>query len=72
MPLGYLGICINEEKLVLVPTCSSLTFIGTRLDSVVACVFLPLHHFAALSALIVQLCHQPCMHVYQCYSLLAI
>lgn len=67
--LTILGVCINEEKTVLVPT-QAINFIGTCLDSMVAHAFLLMDCFAALTAVVVDSMPQPCTVVCHCLHLL--
>lgn len=53
--LASLGICISENKSVLLPI-QMINFIAVRLDSVAALAFLLKNHFAARSTLISHLC----------------
>lgn len=63
-----LGICINEEKSVLVPT-QTIHLIGFR-GFVTAWAFLPVDHFATLTALMVALRCTPRPILQHCLCLL--
>lgn len=64
-----LGVCINEEKSVLLPTWS-INFIGAKLDSVSRRAFLSSERYHAMSNQISHITHRPWTTVHKCLSLL--